>query len=114
MPEAWEFTESERGIFDAIDATRTVHELRTLMQPRWDNPNLEIDTLWHLHCERQMKMKEEERLNREHEEHNEACQQCKILLLREYMRRGFLGKAWLKAAKRTVGGFKRKSSLWKH
>lgn len=108
MPEAW------RGILDAVDATRTPQELITLMQPRWDDPTLGYDTLWHLHCERQMKMKEEEHLNRENEGNNEVYQQRKILLLREYMKRGFQGKTWLQAAKSTVGALKRKSSMWKH
>lgn len=112
MPEAYEFSESERGIFDAIDATHNVLELRTLMQPIWDNPTIGIDVLWHLHCERQKKMEEERLLIREREQKERERQigrkHRRLGLLERYTKKKVLGKAGLKVVERIRRMFKHK------
>lgn len=93
------FSEGERGIFDAIDATRTADELRTLMQPRWDDPTMDADELWRLHCERQKRMREEEMLQREYEEYLLATQ-------KKFKKKCCLARTWLNVAQKGKRVFK--------
>lgn len=102
-------SESERGLNDAVEATRTYQELLTLMGPRWDNPLVEYDVLWRLHCDRQKIMKEEEDRKRTEEE-KKARGGWKIANRKKYKKMSGLGIAWPKIAKKTICLLKRNSS----
>lgn len=93
------FSEGERGIFDAIDATRTADELRTLMQPRWNDPTMGCDELWRLHCERQKRMREEEILHQEYEKYLLEAQ-------KKSKKKCGLARTWLKVVKKGKRVFK--------
>ena len=102
-------SESERGLTDAVDATRTYHELVTLMKPRWDNPLVGYDVLWQLHCDRQKITKEEEDRKRIEEE-KKPHEERKIANRKKYKKMCGLGIAWSKIANKTICLLKRNPS----